>query len=61
MTVRLSLAQVECLRMIRRGIRRSPPLIHKIVKALVQKGYVEEFRTGGEVLYRETEKGKGFP
>jgi DNA-binding PadR family transcriptional regulator len=61
MTVRLSRAQVECLHLIRRGTRRSPPLIYSIVQALVKKGYVEEFRSGGEVLYRETEKGKQFP
>lgn len=61
MTVKLTLSQVETLRLVRRGVNSSPPLYFPNVQALVRKGYIEEFRFNGSVRYRETEKGKTFP
>lgn len=62
MTVKLTLAQIDALRKIRTGrVNSSPPLRWAIVKALLDKGFIEEFRILGAVKYRETEKGKQFP
>jgi predicted transcriptional regulator len=60
MTIRLTPSQVECLRLIKRGVKSSPPLIHKIVQALINKGYVNENRLNGRVIYIVTEKGQAF-
>ena len=50
--------QRETLRLINGGLDRSPPLIHKNVKALLKKGLIREFRNGGMVRYAVTDAGK---
>lgn len=60
MTIRLTFAQAECLRMIRRGVDTSPPLRHSVVDALLRRRLLEEYRVAGLVRYRETELGKRF-
>jgi hypothetical protein len=60
MTIRLTPPQVECLRLIRRGVKSSPPLRYDCVSALLRKGYIGETIVRGSVVYYETEKGKQF-
>ena len=60
MSVKLTFTQVDCLRMIRRGVNTCPPLRQTVVDSLKRKRMVEEYRTDGLVRYRETELGKRF-
>lgn len=60
MTVKITSAQADILRRIRRGQRTSPPLPWKQLKACLSKGLVEELVVKGEVVYIVTEEGLRF-
>lgn len=59
-TVRLTFAQAECLRMIRRGVNTTPPLRRDVLDGLLIRRMVEKFDDNGLTRYRETELGKRF-
>ena len=60
MSVKLTHSQVECLRLIRRGVTTSPPLLYKNVLALIRKGCIVEVVSKGVVSYILTPKGREF-
>ena len=52
--------QRETLRLVNKGVDRSPPLILKNVKALLKKGLIYRHVNGGMVRYSVTDKGKRY-
>lgn len=60
MTVKLSLAQAECINLIKRGMKTCPPLKKSVVDTLIRKGLVAETVVRGGVFYYLTDRGKDF-
>lgn len=52
--------QRETLRLVNSGVDRSPPLIHKNVRALLKKGLIRPYVNGAMVRYSVTDKGKKY-
>ena len=52
--------QRETLRLINGGLDRSPPLIHKNVRALLKKGLIRRYINGGMIRYGITDEGKKY-
>lgn len=60
MTIKLSLAQAECISRIKRGVKSCPPLKKAVVDTLIRKGLVQETIVRGGVYYFLTDRGKEF-